>query len=151
MATVEVKRFSPQQVWIAVGATENFDLVKVPAGQVFFLQKFDFHHLAEQGKQDLLVTLKQGSQIVYHSGKEQVIDPNYPPENRSASPSGWVYSEISSSTGMGYPDNFPIFDKNFPVAIDENQTLTCAVKNQSAVYDHALVIDFSGFLSLKKR
>lgn len=145
----EPHRISVQQRIIDPGETETIYLYKVPPRMVFILQSFFFEKETEQGEQDLVVSLKADKKIISRSGKYQVINPEYPTEERTVNTPGIFYSEISSSNGSGTPDNFSISNWNMYIPLDGNTVLSVEIKNQSSVYKHGIMVGGSGMLVRK--
>jgi len=139
---------------IPIGETIKVKMVKVFPGMNFILKEIIIDTFSEQADQDLVCLLKNGNSILTRLGKFQISndpsDPDFPTESRPENTEGSFFSEISSSNGSGTPDNFEFTACSYPSLYLENTEIIFEVKNQSAVYNHPVILGISGFFIGKK-
>lgn len=146
-------KLSPLTVKIAAGNTEIIPVTTPQTGLTLFIQSFEIKVFCEQAKQDLITSLQVGKKVIYQSGKVKSTSTDFPyalpipaVETRDENISGLPYTEISSTTGVGYPDNFTPENKRLFYPVSGEEFIYFKVKNQSAVYEHAIVLELSGLL-----
>ncbi|BBM84435.1 hypothetical protein [Candidatus Uabimicrobium amorphum] len=143
---------SPQQVLIPAGEVLWIPVTKAEVGHTVVTKKITFRAFSAQAEQDCNIVLDVGDHYLFKSGK--FADPNksrgtfnsrFVKEDRtpgsSAVYSGGLLTQSSAASGVAtFPDNF-ITSERYHAICKENQDIYWKVLNQSAVYDHVLLLN----------
>jgi len=142
---------SPQVRKIPPSSNLYIPIVVVPRNTIFELTDYSWEYFTCQGAQDIIVRLFLGDDSVFQSGKVDSVatvppfdDPVLVTETRTTGIVGVPPSTISSTSGIGFPDNYWVYESGNAGMAREQETVYFLVSNQSSVYNHGLRIYIRG-------